>query len=163
MNDCCLVSRKAPGSNRCRECGLPGRPVSRQTMESLLTPEAFARIQNDTYYFDVTPHCDVVYFSNSSDSYFRKSNLRVRVGIKETQAPIPICYCFGHTVESARQEILLTGQSTVGQQITAEIQAGTCACEVKNPSGKCCRGEVNRIIKNLVQELLVDDALHLST
>jgi hypothetical protein len=159
MNECCSVSEKVAGSNRCRECNMPGRPVSFQTMESLLTPEAFARIQNDTYYFDATPHCEVVYFSNGSDSYFHKSDLRVRVGIKETEAPIPICYCFGHTVESARQEILLTGRSTIAQRIRAEIQAGTCACEVRNPSGNCCLGEVNRVIKKLAQELQIDDQI----
>ncbi len=37
-----------------------------------------------------------------------------------------------------------TGKSTVAERITTEVKAGHCACEVKNPSGKCCLGDVTR-------------------
>ena len=124
-------------------------------MESLLNPTARERIQPATYYFDATPSCDVVYFSNEAGSYFEKEELSVRVGIKETEAPIPICYCFGHTVESAREELCRTGQSTVADRITEEIQAARCFCETSNPAGTCCLGEVNKSIKAIVEELKV--------
>ena len=130
----------------CEQCGARVQTVPRETLESLLTPEAAKRLQPGTYFFDPSPHCDVVYFSNQQNSYFTKRDVRIRIGIKETEPPIPICYCFGHTVESARAEIQATGQSTVAGQITKEIQAGNCACEVKNPSGRCCLGEVNKAI-----------------
>ncbi|MBI4474654.1 MAG: hypothetical protein HY646_18430, partial [Acidobacteria bacterium] len=50
-------------------------------------------------------------------------------------------------------EIQATGQSTIAARIKKEIQAGNCACEVKNPSGRCCLGEVNKLIKKLLVEL----------
>jgi len=28
------------------------------------------------------------------------------------------------------------------------VKAGRCACEVKNPSGACCLGEVNKAVKD---------------
>jgi hypothetical protein len=34
-------------------------------------------------------------------------------------------------------------------EITKEIQAGRCACEVKSRSGRCCLGEVNNAVKKL--------------
>ncbi len=64
-----------------------------------------------------------------------------------------ICYCFGHTVESARNEIVCTGKSTLVQNITKEIQAGNCACEIKNPSGRCCLGEVNKTVRAIFAQL----------
>jgi len=72
----------------------------------------------------------------------------VRVGAKETADPIPICYCFGFTRQDIWDEIRSTGKSTVAKRITAEVEAGRCACEVKNPSGKCCLGDVTRTAKD---------------
>jgi len=154
MSDCCKVPEPgAAADDRCRRCGEKGRRVPRETMESLLKPEALERLRDEPYYFDRSPQCDVVYFSNEADSYFEKDELEVRVGLKETESPIPLCYCFGHTAESAREEILSTGRSSVAERITAEVQAGNCSCEVKNPSGKCCLGDVNRAIDAIQKEL----------
>lgn len=152
MHDCCNTSCGIEQQDVavCRRCGNRGQTVLRQTVESLLKPEALTRLCQGDYLFDTSPDCEVVYFSNGQSSYFTKTDIRVRVGIKETQAPIPICYCFGHTVESARAEIETTGKSTVAARITKETQAGKCACEVTNPSGRCCLGEVNKAINTLL-------------
>ncbi len=56
------------------------------------------------------------------------------------------------TVASARKEIALTGRSTVVASITAEIRAGHCTCEIRNPAGICCLGEVCKRIKELQEE-----------
>src|SRR5260370_26415796 len=67
--------------------------------------------------------------------------------------PIPICYCFGFTRQDIWEEIRSTGKSTVAKRITAEVEAGRCAYEIKNPSGKCCLGDVTRTAKDrLVQK-----------
>lgn len=154
MSDCCKLPEPAEvADERCRRCGEKGRTVLRETMESLLKPEALERLVDEPYYFDRTPECDVVYFSNEAGSYFQKDELKVRVGWKETESPIPLCYCFGHTAESAREEILTRGRSSVAERITAEVQAGNCSCEVKNPSGKCCLGDVNQAIGQIQKEL----------
>ncbi len=155
--DCCNLPESAGiDANRCRQCGAQGRKVQLETMESLLKPEALDGRRDTTYFFDRTPGCEVVYFSNQADSYFAKDELRVRVGIKESESPVPICYCFGHTAESARKEILETGRSTVADRITAAVQAGDCACEIKNPSGTCCLGEVNQVMSRIQKELELD-------
>ena len=83
----------------------------------------------------------------------------MRVGLKETESPTPLCYCFGHTAESAREEMVATGRSTVAERITAEVQAGNCSCEVKNPSGRCCLGDVNRAIRQIQKELQPEELL----
>jgi len=122
-------------------------------MESLLKPEALERFADAPYFFDRTPLCDVVYFSNEAQSYFDKDELSVRVGLKETESPIALCYCFGHTAESVREEIVAKGRSTTAEMIMAEVQAGNCSCETKNPSGKCCLGEVYGAVQRIQKEL----------
>jgi len=154
MSDCCKLPELADAmDDRCRRCGETGRRVLRETMESLLKPEALERLASEPYFVDRTPEWDVVYFSNEAESYFQKDELEVRVGLKETESPLPLCYCFGHTAESAREEILTTGRSSVAERITAETQAGNCSCEIKNPSGKCCLGDVNQAIGQIQKEL----------
>jgi hypothetical protein len=58
-----------------------------------------------------------------------------------------VCYCFQHTVGSIRAEIIQTGVSTVIDQIMAGIQAGQCACDIRNPQGSCCLGNVRRLVR----------------
>jgi hypothetical protein len=101
------------------------------------------------YYFCDASDCDVVYFASDTEApRFHREDLMVRVGAKETADPIPICYCFGFTRQDIWEEIRSTGKSTVAERITAEVGAGRCACEVKNPSGKCCLGDVTRAAKD---------------
>jgi hypothetical protein len=101
------------------------------------------------YYFCEAPDCDVVYFALDPQApVFLRDDLLVRVGAKEEGDPIPVCYCFGFTRKDIENEIAATGRSTVADRITAEVQAGNCACEVKNPSGKCCLGNVTRIVRD---------------
>lgn len=103
------------------------------------------------YYFCDDPECDVVYFpSDLQAPVFRRADLWVRVGVKEKADPIPVCYCFGFTRKDIIEEVRQTGRSTVAERITAEVKAGNCACALKNPSGKCCLGNVTRIVKNFV-------------
>jgi hypothetical protein len=77
----------------------------------------------------------------------------VRVGSKKTADPIPVCYCFGFTRKNIQDEIAETGRSAIGERITAEVMAGNCACEVKNPSGKCCLGSVMQIARGCMRNL----------
>ena len=53
-----------------------------------------------------------------------------------------MCYCFGESEASIAAEIDLTGRSLAVQRIRDHITAGRCACEVRNPRGTCCLGDV---------------------
>lgn len=139
-------------ARKCPKCAQTSRSVARQTMLHLLKPGLIDRMEESNYRFCSNPDCRVVYFAESADSTFTTDNLLVRVGLKERTDPIPICYCFGHTVASARDELVRTGRSTVVASITAEIKAGRCACESNNPSGSCCLGDVSKAVKELMKE-----------
>jgi hypothetical protein len=86
----------------------------------------------------------VVYF-RPGEVLFRKDDLTARVHQKEPDDPtVPVCYCFGWTPEKILAEIETTGKSTAFEQITAEVKADNCYCEVTNPQGSCCLGNVSR-------------------
>lgn len=150
MSSCCALpsgSERSIGTPQCPDCGRKGRAVETLTLRALLRPAALARLQPGTYHFCRTPTCPVVYFTAGGSTVYRKEDLKVRIGLKEAESPIPVCYCFGHTRESIEAEIHRTGQSTVIGAITAHVRAGRCACEVNNPSGTCCLGEVSKAVK----------------
>ena len=146
MSDCCSVksSCDAPGVAACPVNGARSKQVEMLTVKSLVRQLPLG-MPNTQYYFCEARDCDVVYFALDSQApIFRRGDLVVRVGAKSTADPLPICYCFAFTRKDIEDEIAETGQSTVADRITAEVRAGRCACEVKNPSGKCCLGSVTR-------------------
>jgi hypothetical protein len=91
----------------------------------------------------------VVYFHLGFAQTFLRKDLIVRVGIKETQAPRPLCYCFGHTEESLREAWISTGTIAAVTAIKTAVKAGTCHCETTNPQGGCCLGEVLKALKGI--------------
>jgi len=151
MSDCCSVNAKsgrAPAVMACPANGGRSKRVDTLTVKSLVRKLPL-RMPNTQYYFCDASDCEVVYFALDEEApRFCREDLVVRVGAKETADPIPICYCFGFTRQDIWDEIQSTGKSTVAQRITAEVEAGHCACEVKNPSGKCCLGDVTGAAKD---------------
>lgn len=143
MTGCCngvSAACESEESRACPSCHHPGKPVVRETVEALVQPEHRDSLNGEAYCFCETPICPVVYYAGDGVRVL-KQQLRVRVGLKETDDPI-VCYCFSVTERMIREEIQQTGQSTVSSCIRAEVKAGNCRCEVENPSGRCCLGEV---------------------
>lgn len=77
------------------------------------------------------------------------------ITVKASGDSIPLCYCFGFDESHLREEILKTGNTTVPERISNLIRDGLCACDVLNPSGNCCLGEVNRTAKRLKKEAVL--------
>lgn len=127
----------------CPVSGTVGHKVGLVTVKALLAGRALRRLDGKAYRFCAEPDCDVVYFDRDAGSVFRKRDLLVRVGLKESSDPIPICYCFDLTVSDLRTRI------DVAAMISAEVRAGHCACEVKNPQGSCCLGNVSAALARL--------------
>jgi|SRR5260370_15470834 len=155
MADCCSVSpksRSAPAVMACPANGGRSKRVDTLTVKSLVRKLPLG-MPDTQYYFCDASDCEVVYFALDAEApRFRRADLVVRVGAKKTADPIPICYCFGFTRKDIENEIAETGRSTVADRIKTEVNAGRCACEVKNPSGKCCLGEVTRTAKDRLKD-----------
>lgn len=141
-DEACSLPTSKPAA--CPSCGKKGKPVAVLTVKSLVRDHTRVPV-SVSYSFCRTADCDVVYFSDQA--VFNKPDLKVRVGIKETADPIPLCYCFDYSGEDVRRDIETAGETTILEEIKAEVQAGVCACEVKNPSGACCLGDITRAIQ----------------
>ncbi len=130
----------------CPVAGKPGKRVPEATLRNLVRADRLGEVDHGEWFYCDLPDCDVVYFAADGRSLL-KDDLEVRVGVKEKTSPRPVCYCFGHTVESIREEIEGTGRSTVAASITAKVKAGVCNCETMNPKGSCCLGDVAKVVK----------------
>jgi len=47
----------------------------------------------------------------------------------------------------------MKGHSTAQAMITQEVKAGRCACEIKNPAGICCLGDITRAVQAVMAQL----------
>jgi len=153
MEDCCEIHPpKTIGPAKCPKCEALGRPVGRITLGALLKPERRSQIpKQEKFSFCRTPNCDVVYF-RQGEVLFRKKDLSVRVGLKEPSDPtVPVCYCFDWTPEKIRAEIEETGRSTALEQVKELMKADKCFCEVTNPQGSCCLGNISKSVKEATQ------------
>ncbi|MEO8190573.1 MAG: (2Fe-2S)-binding protein [Acidobacteriota bacterium] len=136
-------------ANLCPASQTIGSKVDLVTVKALVNGDALRRLDGKTYRFCPAPGCDVVYFDTAANSIFRKKDLTVRIGQKETQDPITVCYCFDFTVADLRRDMTVGGKTEIPAIIAAEIKAGHCACEVKNPQGSCCLGNVTAAVRSL--------------
>jgi hypothetical protein len=123
------------------------------TLKALLALP-LTQVVHSAYRFCPDPNCPTVYYSADGEQLFTESHLRERVYQKHPDDDgLLICYCFQHTVGSIRNEIIETGSSRAVERITAGIQAGQCACDVRNPQGDCCLGNVRQLVKRIQAEL----------
>ena len=148
-NACCTPLAKPKTAATCPACGTEGKPVKPVTLRALLHPHLQGTVRDEVYRFCPQPDCALVYFRADGAQTFARADLTVRVGVKERSGPRPLCYCFGHSAESIREEWTRTGKSTVLDVIKAEVKAGTCHCEVTNPGGGCCLGDITKEVKAL--------------
>ena len=145
----CSDSNSGSDVRMCPESKTIGPRIDLITVKALLRPSALRRLEGKDYHFCPAPDCDVVYFDSGSGSRFRKIELLIRVGQKESEDPIPVCYCFDFTIADLRRDLTTRGETSIPGTITEEIRSGHCACEVKNPEGICCLGDVREAVKRI--------------
>lgn len=147
------VSTNQPAGSTCPRCGVQGKILDPQTLKAILAI-SLAAVHPVEYRFCRTVQCSVIYFSADGGQTFTESDLRERVYQKHPEdAEVFVCYCFRHTPATIRAEVLTTKTSTVIERINAGIAAGQCACEIRNPQGSCCLGNVAAIVKRLEAEM----------
>jgi copper chaperone CopZ len=105
-----------------------------------------------------SPDCDIVYFSEDDGTTIAKSQLQVAVGVKEKSGERPLCYCFGHSVASIKEELRTKGRSEALEDIRTKMKHPGCHCETSNPSGSCCLGSVSKGLRIAQEELGMTDS-----
>lgn len=161
MSESCNCSPSA-GSDVCELNVLPktsqaacptnqkvGKRINTQTIKAMLALP-LTEIHAIHYWFCSDLACPTVYYSGDGLQTFSEKDLRERVHQKHPDdEDTLVCYCFQHTPKSIRAEIDELGKSLVVESITAGIQAEQCACDIRNPQGSCCLGNVRQIVNTL--------------
>lgn len=148
----CSVTRseesgRPRGTDHCPNCGGPGRKVGRITLKAMLRAESLKRLSPNPYRFCPTPHCLTVYFAENST--FATGDLRIPVWQKSHDSAVPVCYCLEYSEDRIRMTIREDGGSGVLDEIRQLVRDGRCACEVRNPQGSCCLGNVTQVVEKL--------------
>jgi copper chaperone CopZ len=141
----------------CPSCGRKGRNVKPLTLRALLKDEFVTDVVDADYRFCNAADCDVVYYGNRHA--FTKPQLKVPVGVKETIGERPLCYCFGHSVASLKDELRTKGNSDALEDIRRKMEDPGCRCETENPSGSCCLGSVAKGVTTAQLELETSEAV----
>ncbi|WP_373231819.1 (2Fe-2S)-binding protein [Cohnella sp.] len=147
--DCCAPSNNTGAARTdCPSCGEKGKNIQLITLKSLLKASALEKIEpENSYGFCSNSVCSTVYFSMNHLQTFAESDLKVPVYQKNPSMNVPVCYCFDWT-----RDRLLQAAGTHQQpakQIKVHVQAGRCGCELNNPQGACCLGNVNVFLGGL--------------
>lgn len=145
MMEACCKNTKIEMDAECPSCKNKAKQVKLITVKSMLKPAALETLNaNAQHYFCSTEDCDVVYFDTNHKTYL-VSDIKVAVHQKNDVAPI--CYCFDWTKEKINQYVE-KGLTPV-DHIRENIKENRCGCEVNNPQGSCCLGNVTKYIKKL--------------
>ena len=135
----------------CPACGTFGHPVSSLTLENHLRRKRLAEfgLQGS---FCANPACVVVYFNPSGKTVSRGQTVRP-ITVKDQGDEIPICYCFEFMRGDLRRDLTEKGATAIPNEIKKGIIDGRCDCELKNPQGTCCLGNVASAIKKIQTEM----------
>jgi hypothetical protein len=141
--NCCETNPSVAGEETCVVCGIYGLQVPVITAKALLSAEGLAAGIPQAPRFCPSPQCPVVYFDEVSTRRVMEKELTVPVFSKHPEDPrVLVCYCFGHT---AGEVVASRRGDPVSSSVRRQVQAGHCACEVKNPKGSCCLGDLIRL------------------
>jgi hypothetical protein len=142
----------------CPVSATPGKEVDLQTVKALLREHSLRRISTLQHHFCANPACEVVYFDEAGVVY-RKDDIRVAVWQKEPGGRRMICYCFDENEADLLAEFEQAGTTAATSRVRAHIAAGRCACEVRNPSGGCCLGDVLAAVARIKQTVAAQTPL----
>ena len=105
--------------------------VSNKTIFHHLKSPWKRELNQEQYYFCSDPDCEVTYFGLKG-SIINKNEVRTIIGVKEKSDDTLICYCFGVSKTEAKKH------SDIKRFVTQQTKEKNCACDVRNPSGRCC-------------------------
>ena len=145
---CCVVPQREQRPSLCPKSGHEGKPVDWLTVAALSRGQVPAR---QDFWLCYDRECEVVYFG-SADAVLTLQDVSVVPGFKNGGDGL-VCYCFHHRTSDIARDLSESGSTGVFDSIKDEVKVGNCACEVRNPSGKCCLGDVQKTIRRLEAEL----------
>lgn len=124
----------------CTECGQQGRSVSALTVVS----NSSATEESAEWFICRSFGCDVVYFS--INRAITLDAVDSTPFVKSDDPDRLVCFCFQHSASS------ILADPSIRERIREKCGAGEDDCERKNPQGRCCLGDIGRLLKSVEDE-----------
>jgi len=140
-------------NEKCPTCQQIGKSVEVKTPLHLLKANEKEKLDLlKDYFFCRTPDCPVVYF-NQDNQIFKKDSLVTEVFQKESHnQDVYACYCFRHTRKNISEDVIKNDKSLITAEITKKVANKECSCEISNPQGSCCLGNVGLVVKEALKK-----------
>jgi len=140
------IQRPTLVSTACPVCSEKGKSVQVKTVRVMVSV-SLREVDEGNYLFCKTETCPVVYFSSVNEKVFTIEQIREKVYQKHPEIEDTcICYCFRHKVGDIRN-----APPQIHTEILDDINTGIrleqCACDIRNPQGSCCLGNIRNVIK----------------
>lgn len=129
----------------CPGCGGHGRQVALITVQAQVTV-SLRELAAVPYQLCINPTCAVVYYTVGAPPVMR-AQIREQFFPKEITPDVLVCHCFRHNL-GAIQRSDSAGRSAILTDILVGTQQGQCACTLRNPQGRCCLGDVRRLMRS---------------
>ncbi|OMH31778.1 hypothetical protein BGP75_16825 [Motiliproteus sp. MSK22-1] len=121
----------------CPHCGKLAKPVQLITLLHHVVAPLNQQLPCDEYFFCANISCGIVYFSKTG-TVFDHTKVRKNTNKGLSDTSITLCYCFDVTQARVLEEIGQTGESASKAFVVEQTKLKNCACDVRNPSGRCC-------------------------
>ncbi len=133
MSDCCSQASKTehPKRLKCPVSGKECAAVGVKTLLHHLKRPWHQNLKEQEYYYCSDPNCDVIYFGQNTTICTQQA-LRTTVGLKLAGGDRVLCYCFDIKASDYEKD------RTLKAFVLEQTKSGSCACDIQNPSGKCC-------------------------
>jgi len=138
MSCCCSQPQKINPAY-CPICEEKGLSVTHRTMLHQLQHPENQSIADEDYYFCANQHCDVGYFSEHT------TMLRHTLRVFQAQQKNMLCYCFDISQEKFQVALEKGEAEAIKDFVLNNTKEALCACEVRNPSGRCCLGSFTKM------------------
>lgn len=139
MEECCTVNQKS-SIPVCPRNQVKGKSVDLMTVQAMVRDISIIN-NHENFYVCESSNCPVAYYSEQTQ--IEENMLREKIFAKHPNTATQlVCYCFQHSVADIQ-----TTPTQIVNSISFYVKAKQCACQFRNPKGKCCLGDVAKVAK----------------
>ncbi len=139
MTSCCTTQTSKAN---CLKCLGTSQSVWKETLLHNVMFPLNMTIEEEQYYYCADIDCKVGYFTQEG-YIINKKDIQTYNQIKEGW----LCYCFGISASIYKAKLMGGDAKPIKSFVIQQTKQGTCACEIRNPSGKCCLANFKRLEK----------------